>query len=167
MDRSEKFHREMDRLESHLPDWAKGAFRRARTPQAMWMRLTVVTLLIVGGILGVILPVLGFWMVPLGLALLAIDVPVLRGPFARLLAFINRKLASQVGWAAALIAFPARSFKRGLFQRNSMRLIALVRRKRQGQKSESACGNAGNVLEIFPAIAAARTDRLDSFRMRY
>jgi hypothetical protein len=35
------------------------------------------------------------------------------------------------------------------------------------QKSESACGNAGNVLEIFPAIAAARTDRLDSFRMRY
>jgi hypothetical protein len=43
------------------------------------------------------LPVLGFWMVPLGLALLAIDVPFLRGPFVRLLAFINRKLASQAG----------------------------------------------------------------------
>jgi hypothetical protein len=94
MDRNEKFHREMDRLESHLPDWAKGAFRRARTAQAMRMRLTVATLLIIGGILGVVLPIPG--MVPVGLALLAIDVPVLRGPFARLLAFINRKLASQV-----------------------------------------------------------------------
>jgi len=78
MDRSEKFHREMDRLESHLPDWAKGAFRRARTAQAMRMRLTVATLLIIGGILGVVLPIPG--MVPLGLALLAIDVPVLRVP---------------------------------------------------------------------------------------
>jgi len=41
------------------------------------------------------LPVLGFWMVPLGLALLAVDVPFLRGPLGRLLACINRKLASQ------------------------------------------------------------------------
>jgi hypothetical protein len=63
----------------------------------MWTRLTIAILLIVGGILGIVLPVLGFWMVPLGLALLAIDVPFLRGPFGRLLAFINRKLASQAG----------------------------------------------------------------------
>jgi hypothetical protein len=63
----------------------------------MWQRLMVATVLIVGGILGIVLPVLGFWMVPLGLALLAIDVPFLRGPFAWLLAFINRKLASQGG----------------------------------------------------------------------
>ena len=39
------------------------------------------------------LPILGFWMLPLGLALLAIDVPFLRRPMARLLAFINGKLA--------------------------------------------------------------------------
>ena len=97
MDRSDKFHREMDRFEDHLPDWARETFRRARTPGSMWIRWAVATLLIVGGILGVVLPVIGFWMVPLGLALLAIDVPFLRGPFARLLAFINRKLASQVG----------------------------------------------------------------------
>jgi hypothetical protein len=43
------------------------------------------------------LPILGFWMVPLGLALLAVDVPFLRGPLGRLLAYINRKLASQAG----------------------------------------------------------------------
>jgi hypothetical protein len=97
MDRSEKFDSELDRLEGHLPDWAKGAFQRARTPGAMWTRLIIALLLIVGGILGILLPLLGFWMVPLGLALLAIDVPFLRGPFGRLLAFINRKLASQAG----------------------------------------------------------------------
>ena len=59
--------------------------------------LLVAIFLIIGGILGIVLPVLGFWMVPLGLALLAIDLPFLRGPFTRLLAFINRKLASQAG----------------------------------------------------------------------
>ena len=61
------------------------------------MRAGVAILLIIGGVLGIVLPVLGFWMVPLGLALLAIDLPLLRGPFARLLAFINRKLTSQAG----------------------------------------------------------------------
>jgi hypothetical protein len=61
------------------------------------MRAGVAILLIIGGVLGIVLPVLGFWMVPLGLALLAIDLSFLRGPFARLLAFINRKLTSQAG----------------------------------------------------------------------
>jgi len=61
------------------------------------MRAGVTILLIIGGVLGIVLPVLGFWMVPLGLALLAIDLPFLRGPFARLLAFINRELTSQAG----------------------------------------------------------------------
>ena len=37
-----------------------------------WQRVTVGLLLVVGGTLGA-LPVLGFWMIPLGLALLAVD----------------------------------------------------------------------------------------------
>ena len=45
-----------------------------------------------GGFLG-FLPILGFWMLPLGLALLALDLPFLRGPMARCLAYINGKLA--------------------------------------------------------------------------
>ena len=57
--------------------------------------MLVALLLIIGGIAGIVLPVLGFWMVPLGLALLAVDVPFLRGPLGRLLAYINRKFASQ------------------------------------------------------------------------
>jgi hypothetical protein len=77
-----------------------------RTGQAAWfgargprtrffLRTLVALLLIIGGIAGIVLPVLGFWMVPLGVALLAVDVPFLRGPLGRLLAYINRKLASQ------------------------------------------------------------------------
>jgi len=52
--------------------------------------------LMIGGLFG-FLPVIGFWMLPLGLALLAIDLPFLRRPLARFMAFINRKLAAQAG----------------------------------------------------------------------
>jgi hypothetical protein len=97
MDRSDRFHRELDRLESHLPKWARGGFQRARSPDAVFLPALVALLLIIGGIIGIVLPVLGFWMVPLGLALLAVDVPFLRGPLGRLLAYINSKLASQAG----------------------------------------------------------------------
>lgn len=41
-------------------------------PQARWMRITLGVTLVVFGIFG-FLPVLGFWMVPLGLAILSVD----------------------------------------------------------------------------------------------
>jgi hypothetical protein len=50
-------------------------------------------MLMAGGFVG-FLPVLGFWMLPLGLALLALDLPFMRGPMARLLASVNGKLAA-------------------------------------------------------------------------
>ena len=84
---------ELDRLQACLPNWAARALRRVRQPQAVWLRVPAAGLLMVGGVLGVVLPVLGIWMVPLGLALLALDLPFLRGPLARLLALVNRKLA--------------------------------------------------------------------------
>lgn len=40
-----------------------------------WARILVGGLLIVGGILGPVLPLLGIWMVPVGLLLLAADFP--------------------------------------------------------------------------------------------
>jgi len=42
-----------------------------------WVRKVVAILLIIGGILG-FLPVLGFWMIPLGMMLLATDIPGIR-----------------------------------------------------------------------------------------
>jgi len=46
--------------------------------------------LIIGGILG-FLPILGFWMIPLGVALLATDVPKLRMWFIKRLNHSRRK----------------------------------------------------------------------------
>jgi len=47
------------------------------------VRWAVALLLLAGGLLS-FLPFLGVWMLPLGLLLLAIDVPVLRGPISAL-----------------------------------------------------------------------------------
>lgn len=48
-----------------------GTFRM-KLPESRWLRTTIGVLLVVGGILG-FLPVLGFWMVPLGLLVLSHD----------------------------------------------------------------------------------------------
>ena len=48
-----------------------GSFRM-KLPESRWLRTLIGVLLVCGGILG-FLPVLGFWMVPLGLLVLAHD----------------------------------------------------------------------------------------------
>ena len=42
-----------------------------------WLRLAIGVLLILGGVLG-FLPILGFWMFPLGLLVLSYDLPLAR-----------------------------------------------------------------------------------------
>jgi hypothetical protein len=54
------------------------------------VRVPIGLLLIAGGLVG-FLPILGFWMVPLGLVLIAQDIPFLRPPLIALLRWINRK----------------------------------------------------------------------------
>jgi len=48
-----------------------------------WLRHAIGGLLVIGGLLG-FLPVLGYWMLPLGLALLAVDFPFVRRLYRRL-----------------------------------------------------------------------------------
>ena len=48
-----------------------------KTPSTRTGRLVVGTLLIIFGLFG-FLPVLGFWMIPLGLVILSADFPILR-----------------------------------------------------------------------------------------
>ena len=75
------FHAEMDRLQDHLPGWAGRHVDRLRHPRAVWVRVPAGIALAGGGVLS-ILPGLGLWMLPVGLALLAHDVPPMQGPLA-------------------------------------------------------------------------------------
>jgi hypothetical protein len=61
-----------------------------RKPSSRLVRIPMALLLIVGGIFS-FLPVLGLWMLPLGLLLFAQDVPFLQPPRAKLLGWIERK----------------------------------------------------------------------------
>ncbi len=48
-----------------------------KLPKSQIARMTVGVLLVIGGILG-FLPILGFWMIPLGLLVLSHDLPSVR-----------------------------------------------------------------------------------------
>ena len=50
---------------------------RIDLPRSRVARLVIGIALVVGGLLG-FLPVLGFWMVPIGLAVLSVDLPFVR-----------------------------------------------------------------------------------------
>jgi len=80
--RERRFQRQFDALERMVPG-AKGMLLRLRSNRWLPVRLPLALLLILGGIFA-FLPVLGVWMLPLGLLFLAVDVPFLRGPISAL-----------------------------------------------------------------------------------
>ena len=59
-----------------------------RGPRSRIMRIPVALFLIACGLLG-FLPIVGFWMLPIGLALLAEDLPFLRRPARRLMTWVE------------------------------------------------------------------------------
>jgi len=79
-----------------LPQRLQGVVRWLRQPSARWLRVPSGLLLIVGGVFS-ILPVLGLWMLPLGLVLLAEDVPPLRRGTDRVLGWIERRRPHWMG----------------------------------------------------------------------
>lgn len=90
-DRDEhRLNRQLDRFERELPQGIGRSIRWLREPSARWVRIPVGLLLIVGGIFS-ILPLLGLWMLPLGLLLLAQDLPFLRRPMRRALLWAERR----------------------------------------------------------------------------
>ena len=78
--RERRFHRQFDALERMIPG-SRGVLLRLRSNRWRLVRLPLALLLIVGGLVS-FLPVLGIWMLPLGLLLLAVDLPFLRGPIS-------------------------------------------------------------------------------------
>ena len=75
--RPEDWDARVDRLSEKMPDGLRRAFDWLREPSRLWLRVGAAILFILGGIFA-ILPVLGLWMLPLGLALRAQDVPGLK-----------------------------------------------------------------------------------------
>ncbi len=74
----------LQRLAARLPRPLRAALAWVLRPEAKWLRIPLGLLLILGGFMG-FLPLLGFWMVPLGVLLLAEDFPAIRRPTLRAL----------------------------------------------------------------------------------
>jgi hypothetical protein len=91
---SEHHRAELDRhfawFEGRLPPRLAGFVGWLRMPSSRLVRIPLAILLIFGGIFS-FLPVLGLWMLPLGLVLFAQDLPFLEKPMARMLGWIERK----------------------------------------------------------------------------
>lgn len=83
-----------------MPGKVATVLRNLRHPQARWIRLPAGILLILGGIFA-ILPFLGFWMLPLGLLLIAYDLPFLRKPVGRFTIWGIEKWRALRHWVAA------------------------------------------------------------------
>lgn len=80
----------LDRLIDRLPHRLRSAVRWLRRPRRVGLRLPMGVLLICGGLFG-FLPILGFWMLPVGLVLLADDVAPLRAVRSRALDWIEHR----------------------------------------------------------------------------
>lgn len=81
-DGRQELRRAFRRFEQEIPPRFGKALRWLRHPRSRWIRLPAGALLVAGGVFS-ILPVLGIWMLPIGLLLLAGDIPMLRRPVAR------------------------------------------------------------------------------------
>ena len=79
----------VDRACTKLPERGQRMLAWLREPSRLAVRVLAAVLLMLGGIFS-ILPVLGLWMLPLGLALLSQDVPALKVPMEKAARWIER-----------------------------------------------------------------------------
>lgn len=87
--RERRFQRQFDALERLVPP-LRGPMSTLRRDSWFPIRFPVALLLIAGGVFS-FLPILGIWMLPLGLLLLAVDLPILRGPISAFVIHARRK----------------------------------------------------------------------------
>jgi hypothetical protein len=87
------------RLEQEVPERLARIIRSLRHPDARWARIPIGLLFIVGGLFS-FLPVLGTWMLPIGLLLIAYDVPFLRKPVGYFTIWSTEKWVAFRQWLA-------------------------------------------------------------------
>ena len=86
-----KLDQAYDELEHEVPDRVARAIRWLRDPKGKWVRLPLGLLLIVANLFGPLVPFLGIEFVPLGLLLVAQDIPPLRKPVAKMTLWLEHK----------------------------------------------------------------------------
>ncbi len=79
--------RAYDVIDRHTPDWMDGPIHWLRSPGSRWIRIPLGLLFLLGGLLW-FMPVVGIEMLPIGLLLLAQDVPLIRGFAARMVLWL-------------------------------------------------------------------------------
>jgi hypothetical protein len=84
----ELLDRAFDGLERETPDRLTRTIRWVRSPESRWVRLPLGILLIVASFFW-FLPVIGIEFLPIGLLLIAQDVPFLRRPVARFMLWLE------------------------------------------------------------------------------
>jgi len=88
------------RIEAELSPRLARSLRWLRHPDSRLVRIPAGLALIVGGVFS-FLPILGVWMMPLGLMLLAADIPPLQRPMARFATWCLGLLERLRRWRAA------------------------------------------------------------------
>ena len=89
--RERRFHRQFEALARLVP-LLRRPMTTLRTDSWRVIRLPLAVIFIAGGLLW-FLPILGLWMLPFGLLLLAVDLPPLRGPISVLLIRSRRRIS--------------------------------------------------------------------------
>jgi hypothetical protein len=69
--------RSAEAIHVRFRDRLRRLFARENLPKSRAARIAIGVVFVAGGVAG-FLPILGFWMVPVGLAVLAIDIPAVR-----------------------------------------------------------------------------------------
>ena len=95
----DKLEEAFDEIERVAPDSLARGIRWLRKPQARLVRLPLGILCIVGSFFW-FLPVLGLWFLPLGLLLIAQDVPFLRRPVGRMTLYLLERWKRLTTWWA-------------------------------------------------------------------
>jgi len=93
----EKLDQAYEGLEREMPDRVCRAIRWLRDPRSRWIRLPLGLLLIVGGFFG-FLPILGFEFIPIGLLLIAQDIPFLREPVGSATIWLEHQWMALRSW---------------------------------------------------------------------
>ena len=102
-DHEQDLDEHLERFSRRLPAWAARLIDWLWKPGLWWVRLPLGIVLILGGIVG-FLPILGFWMVPLGLDRQFNRVILAGGALNLVLAVMLAPRFAQIGMAAAVVA---------------------------------------------------------------